>query len=152
MIEEEQLVKLSEEISRLALDLSRIAEGDDKPEPCGPPQPRLDVVTTMISARQKRGKYLPCELFADPAWDMLLELLHAELSGRNVCITSLCGVAGVPQTTALRWIHQMIDQGLLLRRKDKDDGRRIYLELAAKVSGALRRYFVEVVEPKAVAG
>jgi DNA-binding MarR family transcriptional regulator len=35
----------------------------------------------------------------------------------------------VPQTTALRWIDRLEECGLVKRLPDRDDSRRIYVEL-----------------------
>lgn len=38
----------------------------------------------------------------------------------------------------------MTDRGLLVRRDDPHDGRRVFIEMAPTTSAALRRYFQEV--------
>ena len=83
-------------------------------------------------------------MFADPAWDMLLDLLQAEIAQHRVPVSSLCIAAAVPATTALRWIKTMTDAGLFRRRSDPHDGRRVFVELSPTASEALRRYFKEV--------
>ena len=72
------------------------------------------------------------ELFADPAWDMLLDLLQAEIAQLRVPVSSLCIAAAVPATTALRWLKTMTDQGMFVRRADPHDGRRVFVELAPR--------------------
>jgi DNA-binding MarR family transcriptional regulator len=91
-----------------------------------------------------RARYFPEDLFADPAWDMLLDLLQAEISQLRVPVSSLCIAAAVPATTALRWLKTLIQEGLFVRRADPHDGRRIFVELSPESSQALRRYFAEV--------
>jgi DNA-binding MarR family transcriptional regulator len=83
-------------------------------------------------------------MFADPAWDMLLDLLQAEIAQLRVPVSSLCIAAAVPATTALRWLKTMVSQGIFIRRADPHDGRRVFVELAPEASQALRRYFGEV--------
>lgn len=80
-----------------------------------------------ISIRQRRNKLFPKGLFAEPAWDILLDLALARIDGRRISVSSLCIAAFVPTTTALRWIKAMIDSGLIYRRADPDDGRRHYV-------------------------
>ncbi len=58
----------------------------------------------IIRQRQLRARFFDGELFADPAWDMLLDLTAARVEARRVSVTSLCIASGVPPTTALRWI------------------------------------------------
>jgi DNA-binding MarR family transcriptional regulator len=86
-------------------------------------------------------------MFADPAWDMLLDLLQAEIAQLRVPVSSLCIAAAVPATTALRWLKTMVSQGIFIRRADPHDGRRVFVELAPEASQALRRYFGEVGQP-----
>jgi DNA-binding MarR family transcriptional regulator len=117
----------------------------EKPEPAGDAPPvSLETVRQVIRARRHRARYFDEELFADPAWDMLLDLLQAEIAQHRVPVSSLCIAAAVPATTALRWIKSMTDAGLFRRRADPHDGRRVFVELAPQASEALRRYFREI--------
>jgi DNA-binding MarR family transcriptional regulator len=50
----------------------------------------------------------------------------------------------VPPTTALRWIGQMSDAGLLMRVDDETDRRRAFITLTDKASDAMSRYFAEL--------
>ena len=103
-----------------------------------------ETVRSVIRARRIRSKFFDSELFADPAWDMLLDLLAAEIAQHRVPVSSLCIAAAVPPTTALRWIKTMTDSGLFVRRADPHDGRRIFVELSPAASDAMRGYFAEV--------
>ena len=101
-------------------------------------------VRKAIRARRLRSRPFPDVLFEDPAWDMLLDLLQAEIAQLRVPVSSLCIAASVPATTALRWLKTMTEQGLFVRRADPHDGRRVFVELAPQASRALRSYFAEV--------
>lgn len=149
----QRLLQLSEEVSRIASTLAGLSlrleapfnEDDPAPDANGPDVSE-SAVRWLIRARQQRKLYLPNELFADPAWDMLLDLLHAEITKRKVSVSSLCIASAVAASTAVRWINSMVDQGVLIRQPDPSDGRRIFIELAPEVSAGLRRYFVDVVQ------
>lgn len=147
----ERLRQLSDEVSRIASTLARLSTGPAaaSPSPIKTPQfdaPAVSVETirSIIRARRLRGRYFQDGLFADPAWDMLLDLLQAEISQLRVPVSSLCIAAAVPATTALRWLKTMVEQGLFIRRADPHDGRRVFIELAPDASRALRNYFAEV--------
>ena len=99
---------------------------------------------SVIRARRLRSRFFEEELFADPAWDMLLDLRQAEIAQLRVPVSSLCIAAAVPATTALRWLKTMTDKGIFLRRADPHDGRRVFVELSPAASQAMRRYFAEV--------
>ncbi len=103
------------------------------------PDPRL--VRRIIRHRQARKRHFAGELFADPAWDMLLDLTAAQGEGVQVSVTSLCIASGVPPTTALRWIGQMTETGWFQRREDERDGRRAFIALSPRAVAAMSAYF-----------
>jgi DNA-binding MarR family transcriptional regulator len=147
----ERLRQLSDEVSRIASTLARLSTGPSAPPPALQSAPVADAppvsaetVRSIIRARRLRSRYFQEELFADPAWDMLLDLLQAEISHLRVPVSSLCIAAAVPATTALRWLKTMVQQGLFIRRADPHDGRRVFVELAPEASRALRNYFAEL--------
>ena len=109
-----------------------------------PPLPDPRLVRTIISRRQKRRDYFDEGLFADPAWDMLLDLTAARVEHRRVSVTSLCIASGVPATTALRWISQMVDAGLFERVEDEADRRRAFIGLTDAAADTMARYFAEI--------
>ena len=106
------------------------------------PDPRL--IRRIIRQRQLRARFFDGDLFADPAWDILLDLTAARAEHLRVSVTSLCIASGVPPTTALRWIGQMTDAGLLLRVDDEADRRRAFIALSDKSADAMARYFHEL--------
>lgn len=109
-----------------------------------PPLPDPRLVRRIIRQRQLRARFFDGDLFGDPAWDMLLDLTAARAEHGRVSVTSLCIASGVPPTTALRWIGQMIDAGLLERVEDDTDRRRAFITLTDKASEAMARYFAEL--------
>jgi DNA-binding MarR family transcriptional regulator len=147
----ERLRQLSDEVSRIASTLARLSAGPGASSPVirqvatgEAPSVSADTIRSIIRARRLRARFFSEELFADPAWDMLLDLLQAEISHLRVPVSSLCIAAAVPATTALRWLKTMVSQGLFVRRADPHDGRRVFVELAPEASRALRSYFAEV--------
>lgn len=82
-------------------------------------------VTELYRARRRRSRHLPAELFGEPAWDMLLDLFAARLDGRLISVTSACYAAGVPPTTALRWLG-VLEKAGLVERIDHTSDRRVW--------------------------
>jgi hypothetical protein len=135
-----RLLQLSQDAERLAGELAALSElaaprddAEDRPFDAAR-------VRAIIRARRLRDQFFGPNLFADPAWDMLLDLMAARLEGQHVAVSSLCIAAAVPATTALRWIKVLTDQGLLLRVADPQDGRRIHIELSDQAAAALDAY------------
>ena len=148
-----RLRQLSDEVSRIATTLARLSTvpGAAPLERHSPgastgtmPSVPAELVRQVIRARRVRAQFFAEDLFADPAWDMLLDLLVAEIAQHRVPVSSLCIAAAVPPTTALRWIKMMTDAGLFVRRSDPHDGRRVFVELSPGASTSIRRYFSEV--------
>ncbi len=98
----------------------------------------------MIKMRRMRDQYFDHSLFADPAWDILLDLLAARLEGKKVSVSSLCIAAAVPPTTALRWLTGMTENGLLERHHDPSDARRVFIALSDDSTAKLTAYFDDV--------
>lgn len=149
-----RLRQLSEEVSRIARVLATMSGEEQigtlaapRAEPSAAAPRRgndaiIDAmqVRAMIRARRLRELYFPADLFADPAWDMLLDLMAARLERRQVAVSSLCIAAAVPPTTALRWIKLLTDQGILIRIADPTDGRRVFIELADTAAEGMMNY------------
>ena len=99
--------------------------------------------------RRRRAKFLPEGLFGEPAWDLMLDLFIAAREGKEVCTSSACLAAHVPQTTALRRLHLLESQGLIERAGDPSDQRRTIIRLSAKGYSALTSFFTaNAIAPK----
>jgi len=153
--EDARLRRLNDEVARIADTLARLTRGEDGetrggvrapgmnyrgPGDEGGPEATPQEIRLAIRSRRMRGQFFQGELFADPAWDMLLDLFAAGLERREVSVSSLCIAAAVPPTTALRWIGTMHDAGLFERRADPGDRRRAYIGLSAKGWEGMRAY------------
>jgi hypothetical protein len=116
-------------------------QGDRLVRATRPPLPDPRLVRKIIQQRQLRARFFDGDLFADPAWDMLLDLTAARVEHVRVSVTSLCIASSVPPTTALRWISQMSDAGLFERVEDDMDRRRAFIQLTDRAVEAMARYF-----------
>ncbi|MXP27457.1 hypothetical protein GRI58_01300 [Porphyrobacter algicida] len=120
------LLKLTQEVGRLAARLEGISSESDMEDQgerlaasslsyramshdaqnqrrhARPPLPDPRLVRQIIAQRRLRDELLGAELFADPAWDMLLDLTAARAEHKRVSASTLCIAAAVPATMALR--------------------------------------------------
>jgi DNA-binding MarR family transcriptional regulator len=152
----ERLLRLSDEVSRIASTLAQLSNRS-VPRAALPdlhdealeraPEISAKAVGRVLRARRLRARFFEKELFADPAWDMMLHLLHAELTHQRVSVTDLCQASAVPATTGLRWLKTLIDKGLFARCDDLHDARRSFVELAPETSATLRCYFADAANP-----
>lgn len=142
----EPMVALPRSAFERLLDLSGLAEPELAEAPCAlqllgqedVPARRtsahaldgLLLAKGLYQLRRRRDFHFGQSLFFDPAWDILLELYAAELTGRRVSVSSAGLASSVPATTALRWIKQLEDSAFIRREADADDRRRVYLRLS----------------------
>lgn len=159
------LLRLTEQVGSIAARLEKIGPGQGAgggafrlespvqawrgqeqvaPAPVAPPLPDAASIRALIRQRQVRGRFFDAQLFADPAWDILLDLAAARVERRQVSVTSLCIAAAVPATTALRWIGQLVETGLLLRVADPADRRRVNIALSDSAADQMARYFSDI--------
>lgn len=103
-------------------------------------------VREHLRVRRTRERFFEAEIFADPAWDILLELYAAELGQQRVTVSCLCVAAAVPATTALRWINSLVKKGLLVRTNDRMDARRVFVSLSSGAFDAMEGYFASIPE------
>lgn len=171
-VRDRQIESLQEEVDRIGRMLARLAM--EPAEQREPPSPFIDDhvsaaarayhagpsstydgptvssrdVRTVIRQRRLRDELFDAELFADPAWDMLLDLYAARLDRTRVSVSSLCIAAAVPATTALRWIKTLTETGLFERKADLHDARRIFVQLSDEATTGMHRYFARLSDPR----
>lgn len=161
-----RIQRLADEVARIAATLAALADAE-APGPGGEafsdgligyrapegsaalalPRVSAAFVRNLIRQRRARDRFFPADLFADPAWDILLDLMAARIERRRVAVSSLCIASAVPPTTALRTIAAMTARGLLVRRADDSDRRRVFVELSDSAAEAMMRYFAAAAAP-----
>lgn len=100
------------------------------------------MLASLVAARRERNRRFAnaAKLFADPAWDILVDLLDSGMRGIPVSVTGACVASGVPLTTALRYIRLLEQEGLISRGADEDDGRRVFLSITVRGWSEMRAY------------
>lgn len=143
LLESANLSSFGAQLKRLFSSLEHRSLDDPSEE--GPSDAEVAAaLRTIISARAMRGRHFSTQLFADPAWDILLDLTRARLANQDVSVSSVCIAASVPMSTALRWVCQMVDIGLLHRWRDPKDRRRDLIALTEPTAAHMRNYLAAV--------
>lgn len=97
----------------------------------------------LYQERRCRSRHFPPHLFAEPAWDILLDLFVNGVRNRAISITSACIAGGIPATTGLRWLGLLEKEGLLVRETSGDDARVTWVRLSDQGMNAVRGYIAE---------
>lgn len=133
------------ELYQLGVRLLSLAKSEDASSekvraPLLPPDILLQRAVEQVSLRAMRNEFFS-DLFREPAWDILLDILIQDLRERPVSVSDACIASRVPQATALRYIAVLEQQGLIKRRADKRDKRRFYLSLTQSGFKKLHLFF-----------
>ncbi|HKU96412.1 MAG TPA: response regulator [Vineibacter sp.] len=122
-----------------------VSEGVSPPEigDARPPE-RPDRIRAMLREHRVRARIFRSSVLLDPSWDMLLELMLAHIENKQTYLTSLCVVSGLPTTTALRRVEQLIASGLVRREDDPVDRRRVIVSLTESGVERLSAYLEQV--------
>jgi DNA repair protein RadC len=75
--------------------------------------------------------------FSDASWTILLDLYVEDSRRHMLPVGSVTVTSGVPQSTALRCVHAMAEQGLVELQGDPDDRRRLCVRLAPGTRGII---------------
>lgn len=104
----------------------------------------------LYMLRRRRSQFFCETLFADPSWDILLDLYVRRCEGKRVSVKSVCIASGVPATTALRWISLLEKNGLVERNNDSADLRVRWINLSDLGFEKMHKLLLSLVEQKEV--
>lgn len=160
---------LLDKISSLSTELQRLSHLMDEPgrpavaEPAAKASPAASLpgpgepvgseqltafIRDQLRRETKRRAIGGGELFGDPAWAMLLDLLLAKIEGRRVSVSSACIASGAPMSTALRLVRRLVDESVLCRLPDEHDRRRHFLAINLKFEQPLIDYLSDQVRQR----
>lgn len=98
-----------------------------------------------IARRLLRETDIRKECFADcvshdAVWPMLLDVYVQTVEQKKVTVSDACIASRAPNTTALRWIGELVERGTLVRTPDPKDRRRYYITLSDDTFVKMSRY------------
>ena len=140
-----RLAAVRSELRRVEEDLFRLRGSQ------GETVPVVAFAKAIYAARRLRHDFFPRAMFADPAWDLLLDLYVARAEGRSVSTSSACLGARVPQTTGLRWLDKLEQAGAIVRRAASDDLRMINVELSPQTYEVMTKLLTRMSDEAPVA-
>ncbi|MCW5746912.1 MAG: response regulator [Alphaproteobacteria bacterium] len=94
--------------------------------------------------RMARERVMGAGFGDEPGWNMLMELMHARLAAQQVPVSALCAASGVPQTSALRRLSDLMSDGLVVKERDPKDARRIWVSLTDRAIELIEKIATQV--------
>jgi DNA-binding MarR family transcriptional regulator len=123
-------------------DRSPVSETPDAEVPDGEELKLEQRARRLLENRRRRIAIFGAQMFAEPAWDMLL-LLFLSGRGRRQTQSSLCELSGASRSTAMRWIEFLAGRGLVRREDHPTDKRHNFVSLTEKGRHLLDLYLSE---------
>lgn len=123
---------LAARIKALCVDLDAVATDLGK---TGPIEDLSEEITLLSLARRiaaghaAMADFFDPSLFVDPATNIVLRLFIDQQDDRTTTSGECCAAAGVPRTTALRWINLLSGRGLIEMYEKPNDRRSTMLRL-----------------------
>lgn len=112
----------------------------------------IQLAVQLVEARSRRFRHFDQDMFGEPAWNMLLELLVSERRRHKCSVTDLCLSSHTPSSTALRWLQVLERRGLVCRERDPRDGRRTFVLLSPAGRKRLLAYLLEESQCRSISG
>lgn len=138
----DQLLAIVEKLREASLDSSVPRSGTSTLDAITRRQRFVEMARVTYAKRRKRNAIFgDLELFGEPAWDILLDLYIAHAEDKPVSVSSACIGSASPPTTGLRWLGILTEQGLVERRHDPRDQRRVLVQLTERALEAMNDYF-----------
>ena len=115
----------------------------DIEESCPPvgwvePDKLLHIARLVFESRRGRAATFGTNLFADPAWDLLLAAYICEAEGAVMTISRMHARAGIPLVAGSRWIRALKAEGLL---EYEDGGNMALVTTPFRLTSAAHQKF-----------
>ncbi|TIX50230.1 hypothetical protein [Alteraurantiacibacter aquimixticola] len=136
-----QLQSLVDRVQQIERRISHLPQSNKQSQPTD--IDLASIASAIYRARRRRSRFLPEALFAEPAWDMLLELFVTQAFGRQVSVSSICLAADVPQTTGLRYLEILEKVRFVERRYMPGDRRVKMVSLTQLGYKVMRAYLMD---------
>lgn len=101
----------------------------------------VQLAELWLAGMRLREQIFEGDLFSDPIWDILLDLHSADARNEKLKITSLSLMAHAPPSTTGRWARILAERGLIVREKDPQDRRRMFVHLSDEGRELMRTFF-----------
>jgi hypothetical protein len=104
----------------------------------------IERARAMYRNRRARNRHFDDSLFAEPSWDILLDLFIADEAGKSVSVSSACIGAAASHGTALRHLGSLQRKGLVERRAHSHDRRCQQVNITEAAAASMHDLFASL--------
>ena len=102
----------------------------------------LKAARSIVEMQALRRRFFPTAMFGEPAWDILLAL-YLTSARANRTVNRLAERSGAPLSTAIRWLHYLEAEGLVLLDTNVHDPAQRQVHLTDKAHRSLRSFLAQ---------
>ena len=110
---QENLAQLAEELAEAARKYDAAADDDSDAHPSIEAMSPRQYFASLLELRRMRERYFGSELFGEPAWDIMLELMLARVDEREVTTSELRSHTSSPQIVTRHYIDALVEAKLV---------------------------------------
>ena len=99
----------------------------------------MKAARSIVEMQALRRRFFPAAMFGEPAWDILLALYLAPARADRT-VDRLAERSGAPLSTAVRWLHYLEAEGLVMLDANVHDPAQRPVHLTDKAHHSLRAF------------
>jgi hypothetical protein len=112
---QENLTKLAEELAEAARKFDAAAGEPDSAQPSIEAMSPREYFVSLLDLRRMRERYFGSELFGEPAWDIMLELMIARIEERELLASQLKSHSHSPNIVTRHYLEALVEAKLVDR-------------------------------------
>lgn len=112
---QENLTRLAAELAEAARRFDAAADNDTDAEASLDAMTPRQYFSSLLELRRTRERYFGSELFGEPAWDIMLELMLARIDDREILSSQLKSHAGSPAVVTRHYLEALVEAKLVDR-------------------------------------
>lgn len=130
----DSLARLAEELAEVARKFDAAAGNEASTPPSIEAMTPREYFSSLLDLRRLRERYFGSELFGEPAWDILLELMLARIDERELRASELTTHGNSPSVVARHYIEVMEQAKLVETLINTGNTEDPYLALSSEAA------------------
>jgi ActR/RegA family two-component response regulator len=105
-----------------------------------PPEP-FQAARLLLLGEDKRRVLFGVTNVDDARWEIITELYLAQAVGQTTSVSDALNAAGIANTSAVRRLAELVDEGIVLRKPDQNDHRRVVVSLTPSALETVQKFY-----------